>query len=62
MNVQLSLIQELMLYKLELSQNTIKAAQNICGMKDEGAVDNSAVARRLKKFHSDYKGLDDQKG
>ena len=35
-----SLIQELMLYKLELSHHTMEATKNIC-MKDEGTLDHS---------------------
>ena len=50
MNVQCSLIRELMIYEIELGHNVTKATKNICCMKDEGAVDHSTVNRWFKKF------------
>ena len=48
MNMQCSLIWEIMLYKFELGHNTVKATKNICYGKGEGAVDLSTVTRWFK--------------
>ena len=50
MNVQRSLIQELVLCELEVSYNTAEVTKNICCAKSEGAVDQNTVTSRLKKF------------
>ena len=39
MNMQHSLIWELILYKYELGYNATKTSKNICNAKDEGTVD-----------------------
>ena len=49
MNVQHSLIWELMLSEFALSHNATEATKNISA-KSEGAVDNSTVTRCFKKF------------
>ena len=59
MNMQCSLIQELMLYEFQLGYNVTKAAKITC-MKEEGAVDLGTVSRCFKKFRSGCKNLDDQ--
>ena len=43
MNMQHSLIQELMLYEFEMGHNTAEATTNTCCAKDVGAVDHSTV-------------------
>ena len=48
MNVQYNLIWELMLYKFEMSHNSVEATKNIYCMKGEGTVNY-----RIKKFCSD---------
>ena len=53
MNVQPSLIQECMFYKLE-------AIKNICCVKGKVAVDHSSVTRWFKKFCSGCKNLNEQ--
>ena len=50
MNMQYSLIQELMLYKFKLGHNAMEATKNICCMQDEGSVHHSRVIRCFKKF------------
>ena len=45
MNLQHSLIQELMLYEVELGRNVVKATKNICCAKGESVVDHSTVSR-----------------
>ena len=61
MNMQYSLIQELMLYKFEVGHNVVEAAKNICWAKSEGTVDHSTITKWFKKFHrSGCKNLDDQ--
>ena len=45
MNVQRSLIRELILYEFELCHNTGEVAKNICCVKSEGTVDQSIVTR-----------------
>ena len=54
-NMQPSLIWELMLYKFKLSHNTAEATKNICYAKDEGTVDHSTVTKWFKKFYSGCK-------
>ena len=61
MNVQHSLIQELMVYEFEMDHNTAEATKNICCAKGEGAIDHDSVSSGFKKFCSGYKTLDDQK-
>ena len=41
MNMQYSLIQELMLYKFKLGHNAMEATKNICCMQDESSVHHS---------------------
>ena len=45
MNVQHSLIQEIMLYKFEEGHNAVKATKNFCCEKGEDAVDHTTVSR-----------------
>ena len=54
-NVQCSLIQELMLYEFKKDNNLAEATKNICYRKGEGAIDLSIVTRLFKKFPSGYK-------
>ena len=61
MNVQHSLIQELMLYEFEMDHNAAEVTKNICCAKSEGAIDHDSVSSGFKKFCSVYKTLDDQK-
>ena len=49
-NVQHSLIQELMLYKFELDHNGAEVTKNIHCVKGKGAVDHSTLTRCLNKF------------
>ena len=60
MNMQQSLIWELMLFKFELGHNAKEATKNICYAKGEGTADQSTVNREFKKFHSVCQILDDQ--
>ena len=60
MNVQHSLIQELMHYKFKMGFNTVKATKDICYTKDEDRVDQSTVSRWFKKFCTDCMKLNDQ--
>ena len=60
MNVQCSLIQELMLYKFELSCNATEVTKDICCVKDDGTVDHSTETRWFKKSSSACNNLDDQ--
>ena len=48
MNVQYSLIWELMLYEFELGHNAAEDTKNICYVKSEGTVDRSKVTTELK--------------
>ena len=51
MNVQYSLIQELILYEIKLDYNGMdNPPKTICWGKDAGAVDHSMVTRWLMKF------------
>ena len=59
MNVQMSLIRELLLYEFELDHNEAKGTKNICCVKGEGAFDHCTVTRWFKKFLSSCKNLDD---
>ena len=59
-NVQCSLIQELMLYEFVLGHNTATATKNICCVKGESTVDHNIVTKSLKKFCSGCKTLDNQ--
>ena len=45
MNMQHSLILELMLYKFKLGHKTMEAMKNICYAKGEGALDLSTVSK-----------------
>ena len=59
MNVQCNLIQELMLYEIEMGHNDAEVTKNICCAKGEGAVDHSQVTRWFKKFCLCCKNLGD---
>ena len=50
MNVQHSLIQELILYKFKLSHNFAKTTKNICCANNEDAVEHSTVSRCSRNF------------
>ena len=50
MNVQCSLIQELMLYEFKLDHNAAEATKKICGVKGEDVIDLTTVTRWLKKI------------
>ena len=50
MNMQYSLIWELVFYEFELGHNATEAAQNI-SMRSEGEVDHHTVTGWFKKFH-----------
>ena len=60
MNVQYSLIWELMLYEFEQGHNSVEATKTICCVKGEDTVDPSSVTRWFKIFHSGCKKFDDQ--
>ena len=49
-NVQCSIIEELMLYEFEQGYKIVEATKNICYAKDESAVDHSTITRGFKKF------------
>ena len=51
MNVQCSLIRELMLYEFKPGNNTMEATKNVCCVKDESAVDHSSVTRWLRNLN-----------
>ena len=59
MNVQCSLIQELMVYEFELGHNSAEATKNISCAKSEGIVDHSTETRWLNKFCFICKNLND---
>ena len=59
MNVQCSLIRELLHYKFKLVHNAAEATKNIC-VKSEDTVDHVTVTKWLKKFCSVCKKFDDQ--
>ena len=60
MNVQCSLIWELILYNFQQGYNTARATKNICYMKSEWVVDYKTVTRWLKKFCLGCKKHDNQ--
>ena len=60
MDIQRSLIQELMLSEIELTHNIAEATKNICWMISEGAVDHSTVNKWFKKFCTGWKNSDNQ--
>ena len=60
MNVQCSLIWELMLYEFEMGHNAMEATKNICWVKVEGENDHNTVTRWFKKFCLGCKNLNDQ--
>ena len=60
MNVQCSLIQELILYKFEVGHNATEETKNISCGKIEVAVDHSTITRWFKKFCWDHKKLNNQ--
>ena len=47
MNMQYSLIWELMLYKLELDHNAAEATKNICCVKGDGTFDHSTITKNF---------------
>ena len=51
MNMQSSLIQELLLYKIKLSRDTMEATKNICFTKHQDAVDHSTVTKDWRNFN-----------
>lgn len=59
-NVEYSLIQELMFYKFKLSHNAMEATKLIHCVKGEGAVDPNSGTRWFRKFCWGCKNLDDQ--
>ena len=50
MNIQCSLIKELMLYEFKMGHNVTEATKNICCVKSEGTFDQNTVNRRFKNF------------
>ena len=60
MNLQCSLIWELMIYGFELVHKTVEVSKNVCFAKDEPAVDRNQVSRWLKIFCLRCKNPDDQ--
>ena len=50
MDVQCSLIRELLLYEFKLGHNAAETIKIICCAKGEAAADRSTVTRWLKKF------------
>ena len=60
MNIQLSLVRELMLYEFRLGHNDVEATKNICCVKSEGMVHYNRVTRWFKKFCLGCKNLNDQ--
>ena len=59
-NMQSSLMNNLMFYVFKLGCNTTKATENTFWAKGEGAVDYNTVTRWFKKFYLGCKNLDDQ--
>ena len=59
MSIQYSLIQELMIYKFELSHNSIETTKRVCFVKGEGTVHQSTVTKWFKKVCLCHKNLDD---
>ena len=60
LNVQHTLIHELMPYKFKLCHNAAEATKNISCAKSECEVDHSTVTRWFKKFSSGCKNLNMQ--
>ena len=58
MNLQCSLIWELMLYEFEQGHDTMEVTKNICCMKSESPVVHRRVTRWFKKFCSGCNNLD----
>ena len=58
-NVQRTLIRELVFYEFKLGHNATEVTKNICA-KSGGLIDHSTVIRWFKKFLSGCKNLDDQ--
>ena len=54
MNMQGSVIKELLLNKFELGHNMKEATKKISHAKGEGTVNHSTVTRWFKKFHSGH--------
>ena len=59
MNVQYSLIREIIRYEFELSHNAAETTKNNWDAKDECTVDQNRESRWFNKFCSDFKSLDD---
>ena len=59
-NVQHSLIWELMFNEFQLGHNTVEANKNICCVKGEDTIDHITATRGFKKFSSGCKNFDDQ--
>ena len=55
-----SLIQELMLYKVKLDHNAMKATKEICCTKGQVSVDHSTVTSVFKKYCLGCKKLTNQ--
>ena len=60
LNMQYSPIQELLLYKYELSHNVAEATKNIYDAKGEDTVDHNTVTKWLKKFCSGCMNLSNE--
>ena len=60
MNVQCSLIWELILYEFELDHNAVEAAKNICCAKSEGTDNVNTVTTCFEEFCLGYKNFDSQ--
>ena len=50
MNIQCSLVQELMLYETELGYNAAEPSKKIC-VEDEGTIDDHTVTRWFNKIY-----------
>ena len=59
MNVQSSLIWELIFYKFELCYNSREATKNIFCAKGGGTADHRTVTGWFKKFHLGWRNVDD---
>ena len=60
MNMQCSLIWELVFYGFELGHKTVEEANNISCTKVEGMVDHNTVIRWFRKFCLSHKNLNDK--
>ena len=60
MNMQCSLIQELMVYEIRRCHNAIETSKDIYCAKEEGTVDYSTKTKWFKKSHLGCKNLNDQ--